>query len=272
MLKRTVVARILSFIRSDATAVRSVSSKMDRICETSTSAAAPMCSDATEKVVEVEKRFPFSVDTEAKLIEAGAFFLSEKSFTDTYLDTKDYRLTGADHWLRRREGAWQLKYPSPVQMSKNAAAEYVECDKEETILEIIKSVISKNANPDIPQNSEGHEGSSCEETLSSLSCLGDICSFETRRKKFSLDGIIIDLDSMCFDFRIGEMEVLVKTTGNHKDDREKHRQALEAIDNVASKLGITLATTRSEGKVSNFLRRYRKDHYDYLRQKGVIRA
>ena len=42
--------------------------------------------------------------------------------------------------------------------SKNAAAEYVECEKEETILEIIKSVISKNANPDIPHNSEGHEG------------------------------------------------------------------------------------------------------------------
>ena len=167
MLKRTVVARILSFIRSDATAVRSVSSKMDRISESSTSAAAlpvntgynwrvscicisghacplgllsselshfpvpayslptrsysastgcarwekkthetklnaiwergiskmlyfshnfnPQCCDATEKVVEVEKRFPFSADTEAKLIEAGAFFLSEKSFTDTYL-------------------------------------------------------------------------------------------------------------------------------------------------------------------------------------------
>ena len=105
---------------------------------------------AVLSVVEVEKRFPFDAETEDKLIAAGANVLSHKCIKDTYLgrasgdvhgrtyatcalfdapildnnfhnllhssDTSDYCLTSADHWLRRRNGKWQLKYPSPIQM------------------------------------------------------------------------------------------------------------------------------------------------------------
>lgn len=99
---------------------------------------------AVLNVVEVEKRFPFDAETEDKLIAAGANVLSHKSIKDTYLDTSDYCLTSADHWLRRRNGKWQLKYPSPIQMSENSAAEYVECEDEDAILEIItKRLVSK---------------------------------------------------------------------------------------------------------------------------------
>jgi len=216
------------------------------------------------EVVEVEQRFPFGAETENNLIKAGASLISEKSFKDDYMDTKDYRLTGADHWLRLRDGVWQLKYPSPVQLSNNAAAEYIECEKEETIHETISSLLSTDNDDDTT------EGVSALEALSKAN-LHSICSFETRRKKFHLDGVVIDLDSTCYGFAIGEMEVLVQKTGNCEEDANKHRQALESIRRVADKLGVSLAATRREGKVTKYLRNFRKDHYDFLLKRGVLK-
>ena len=62
------------------------------------------------------------------------------------------------------------------------------------------------------------------EALSDSSLLSDFCSFETKRKKFCLDGIVIDLDSMDYGFAIGEMEVIVNKTGDEKHDTENHRR------------------------------------------------
>jgi len=218
------------------------------------------------EVVEVEQRFPFGAETEANLIKAGAALLSEKSFKDDYLDTADYRLTGADHWLRLRDGVWQLKYPSPLQLSNNAAAEYIECEKEETILETISPLLSDH-----------HQDDSVRGSASALAALSQanlhtVCSFETRRKKFRLDEVVIDLDSTCYGFAIGEMEVLVQKTGDGEEDARKHREALESIRRVADKLGISLAATRHEGKVTKYLRSFRKDHYDFLLKKGVLKV
>ena len=48
-------------------------------------------------------------------------------------------------------------------------------------------------------------------------------TFQTTRKKFSLNGVVIDLDSADFGFAIGEMEVLVIKTGNEEVDTENHK-------------------------------------------------
>jgi len=217
------------------------------------------------EVVEVEQRFPFGAETETNLIKAGAALLSEKSFKDDYLDTADYRLTGADHWLRLRDGVWQLKYPSPLQLSNNAAAEYIECEKEETILETISPLLSDQ------HHHSDRDSASALQALSKAT-LHSVCSFETRRKKFRLDEVVIDLDSTCYGFAIGEMEVLVQKTGDGEEDARKHREALESIRRVADKLGISFAATRHEGKVTKYLRSFRKDHYEFLLNKGVLKV
>jgi len=220
-------------------------------------------------VVEIERRFRFDADTESKLTAAGASLVSEKSFVDTYVDTEDFRLTGSDHWLRLRDDEWQLKYPSPLQLSKNAA-EYVESEDEDAILDIISKLIEMEKNLD---SSGGADVSSNRNgVLSSLDCLRAFCTLRTARKKYSLNGVVIDLDSADFGFAIGEMEALVVKTGDVDVDTENHRKALETIDDVASKLGIVFASHRLDGKVTTFMKRYKKDHYDFLVQRGVIKS
>jgi len=220
-------------------------------------------------VVEIERRFRFDADTESKLAAAGASLVSEKSFVDTYVDTNDFCLTGCDHWLRLRDDEWQLKYPSPLQLSTNAA-EYVESENEHAILDIISKLIEIEENLNLSEvavDSSNQNG-----ILSSLDCLYGFCTLKTTRKKYSLNGVVIDLDSADFGFAIGEMEALVVKTGDVDADTQNHRKALQAIDEVASQLGIVFASHRLDGKVTTFMKRYRKDHYDLLVQRGVIKS
>jgi hypothetical protein len=42
----------------------------------------------------------------------GGSLKSQTTFVDAYFDTPTYKLTMSDHWLRQREGSWELKVPS----------------------------------------------------------------------------------------------------------------------------------------------------------------
>lgn len=59
-------------------------------------------------MIEVEKKLQLTAEEEARLL-SGATFVSEKTFTDIYYDTADYKLTKEDQWLRERDGKWELK-------------------------------------------------------------------------------------------------------------------------------------------------------------------
>jgi len=214
-----------------------------------------------ETVIEIERRFPFDAETENKLLSVGATLLSQKSFTDTYYDTEDFRLTGSDHWLRSRNGKWELKYPSPIRLSDNAA-EYVECEDEDTLIEILTKFLG------FPHPPSGR----LYEILSNSELLMDFSTFRTTRKKFSFNGVTIDLDSADFGFAIGEMEVLIHKTGNKEADLQNHQNALKVLDETASILGIVYNPIRLPGKVATFLLRNRKKHYDFLIAKGVLKT
>jgi len=212
-------------------------------------------------VIEIERRFPFDSETENRLREAGASAVSEKSFTDTYYDTKDFRLTGADHWLRRRDEKWELKYPSPIRLSDNAA-EYVESDDEIEMDGILEKLL------EVPMDHSARD--TLTDPLSRWDSLIDFSTIRTTRKKFTLNGVVIDLDSADFGFAIGEMEVLVIKTGDGEVDTKNHENALKALDETALTLGIVFNSKRLHGKVTTFLRQRRRKHYDYLVERGVL--
>lgn len=208
-----------------------------------------------ETVIEIERRFPFDAQTENKLKSAGASLLSEKSFTDTYYDTADYRLTGSDHWLRSRDGKWQLKYASPVRLSETAA-EYVEIEEEDAILDILSKHLDQ---PEI--------------SLARMGCLEAFCTFRTTRKKYCLSsGVVVDLDSTDFGFAIGEMEILVTKTGDEERDFQNHENAIKTLDETAMSLGIAFNSNRMAGKVTTFMKRNAKNHYEFLMNKGVLKV
>lgn len=51
---------------------------------------------------------------ERRIRAAGAVKHKELEFTDVYFDTSDLCLTAADHWLRTRDGVWELKVGAPT--------------------------------------------------------------------------------------------------------------------------------------------------------------
>ena len=64
--------------------------------------------------VEVEEKFAVSGDRDAfaaRVKAAGGSATSSVRFHDEYFDTSSLALTSQDTWLRRRDGAWELKIP-----------------------------------------------------------------------------------------------------------------------------------------------------------------
>jgi len=212
-----------------------------------------------ETVIEIEKRFPFDGETVNRLVAAGASLVSEKSFIDTYYDTDDFRLTGRDHWLRRRDEKWELKYPSPLRLSRNAA-EYVETDDGDTIDGILSGLL------EAPMISSGD----LYDPLLRWQSLVGFTTFRTTRKKFALNGVVIDLDWADFGFAIGEMEVIVIKHGNEEVDTQNHENALKTLEETASLLGIVFDSNRTHGKVTTYLQKYRSKHFDFLVERGVL--
>ena len=63
--------------------------------------------------IEIERKFIVPIDYHDKLLAHG--FAREKVYdevlVDKYYDTCEYALLKKDHWLRQRNGDWELKYP-----------------------------------------------------------------------------------------------------------------------------------------------------------------
>jgi len=62
--------------------------------------------------VEVEQKFTVPDNYKTMLESAGAHLVSEKTLSDTYMDTEDLILLRRDVWLRRRGALWELKVPA----------------------------------------------------------------------------------------------------------------------------------------------------------------
>ena len=61
--------------------------------------------------IEVERKFVCPDMLSDRVRTHGGELLGEVEFTDSYWDTEDCILTRRDMWLRRRDGAWELKLP-----------------------------------------------------------------------------------------------------------------------------------------------------------------
>ena len=62
--------------------------------------------------IKIETKFVQPKDLQKRLQQGGAKFLKEVHYSDTYFDNSSCSLTLQDHWLRRRDEAWELKIPA----------------------------------------------------------------------------------------------------------------------------------------------------------------
>lgn len=75
--------------------------------------ATAVSKEAPKPQIEVERKFSVPADYRSVLAKHG--FKPVKAFDETlsddYFDSCEYELMQADHWLRKRNGDWELKYP-----------------------------------------------------------------------------------------------------------------------------------------------------------------
>mmetsp|Transcript_60444 Transcript_60444/g.118462 ORF Transcript_60444/g.118462 Transcript_60444/m.118462 type:complete len:362 (+) Transcript_60444:133-1218(+) len=85
----------------------------------------PTSNIEVEKKVELEG--PEAVAAfEQTIARKGGELLKSMVFTDVYWDSEELALTSADHFLRTRDGAWELKVPRP--QNGNSASVYEEIE------------------------------------------------------------------------------------------------------------------------------------------------
>lgn len=199
-------------------------------------------------MIEVEKKFLLNKEQEKKLIE-GAEFIGEKIFTDIYYDTADFTLTANDKWLRLRAGRWELKLPFNKIAAERVGDLYDEIENEDKIREIFG----------VPENIEIEEGlrkngySTC-------------CTCKTTRRKYKKQGFGIDIDFVDYNddfiYELAEIELMVQ-------DKSEMSEALNKIISFATKNGLEICYVR--GKVIEYFRRKRPEHFMALVKSGVVK-
>lgn len=196
-------------------------------------------------MIEVEKKFILT-DGESAALTKDAEFLGEKIFTDTYYDTTDYVLTTKDKWLRERDGRWELKLPLNAD-GKRLADQYDEIEDEAEI-----------------RNALGLSMEGAVRDALVTAAYSPFCVCKTTRKKYRKDEFVIDLDAVefgDFSYGIGEIELIV-------NEKSEMSGAVAKIMEFAKAYHLTIAPVR--GKVIEYLKRKRPEHYEKLVASGVV--
>lgn len=156
--------------------------------------------------------------------------VNRRKFHDKYFDSPKFALTLRDHWLRERQGCWELKCPTIETVETNVATELCTRYKEITNLSEIQMRVKE-----VIKDCEDRERSpSLQDEESWLKKFNLLCfaEFTTTRQSFVLqeEGVHVDLDQADFGYSVGEIEVLVPEGGDVNS-------ALEKIERTAQKLG-----------------------------------
>jgi thiamine-triphosphatase len=199
-------------------------------------------------MIEVEKKFRLTKEQRESIIK-DAKFISERTFTDVYYDTPDYKLTTKDIWLRQRDGKFEIKISLKPDHRGRLADQYEEIEDENIIRE--KIGLEK-------------DGSLCDALSDNGYNQFLVCT--TTRCKYSKPPFTIDMDLVTykdddFTYTLAEIECMVS---NQSDVPE----AIQNIQSFAQSHGCELELIR--GKGVEYLFRKKPEHYQALVKAGVI--
>lgn len=174
-------------------------------------------------MIEVEIKCKPTAEQKVALLE-GATFLGEEQLTDVYYDSAQYELSVKDHWLRTRNGKFVLKIPAAacklLEIQANTPKHEIEDEQE------IRKVLKLS------------EQGSLEQALMTAG-YNPLYALAKRRKKYSKNGFIIDIDHSTFGsltFDLCEIETLIEkpedvscATQNLIEFAEDHGIILEPV-------------------------------------------
>ncbi len=169
---------------------------------------APVPKPAINGTIEVERKFVVPADFASVLPQHGFNLVKEfeETLADDYFDNGEYALIQADHWLRRRNGDWELKYPI-VGCYQESTTRYHETSDADDILAKLAAV---------------SEGLDKQWQQDQLTCYAHL---ETRRWYYRKDAITIVVDVTQWGFRVGEIEIMVEA----KDQVPEAAKRIEEI-------------------------------------------
>jgi len=202
-------------------------------------------------MIEIEKKFLLTEEQQNKLLD-GAKELGRKVVEDTYFDTDQYKLTLGDYWLRKRDGAYELKAPL-----KSGSGSYEATNRYNEITdakEILRE-LGLNGEPDF-------------ETALARAGIKRFMTCFSDRSSYDRSGFHVDIDSVTyadtdFEYALAEIELLVETEA---EADEADRRIME----LAKELGLATEQVIM-GKVAAFLNEKRPDHYRVLFEAGVLK-
>jgi adenylate cyclase class IV len=194
-------------------------------------------------MIEVEKKFQLTPEQEARLLDGATLLRSAKN-EDVYYDTDDYALTRQDHWLRLRNGRFELKRRVHELGHKLGGTAYDEIEDEEGVRSFLKLPVIASLEKDLA--AAGYK---------------PFARIVKERRSYEKEGFHIDLDVCDFGYDLGEIELMIE----HEQNRG---EALERIEGFASRMGLDQTPVR--GKIIEYLYRFARPHYDALVEAGVI--
>lgn len=182
-----------------------------------------------KKLLELERKFWYDFDIEKKLVEENARKINQNLIVDEYFDNLDTNfLLLNDFLLRNRRietsaNKWQLKYPSRTPGLSSNIENYFETENVKQMSDLIKSLSDRNFKID-------NQDINSLINVFDLKCYAKITS---NRKTYLLDNVRIDLDETDFNYKLGEIEMILDDDSNHLDIEK----SIQKISNITDKLG-----------------------------------
>ena len=225
---------------------------------------------------EVEVKFAPPAGLEARLLRLCAEPPQHKVIRDTYWDASGHALTAKDHWLRERNGDWELKSPTPETTARAAGELRVDFYDEATAWPDIVRALARagvTLRPPLPPAAPAYV------------CLADaglapFVGVESARRSYKLTlaghAVRVDIDTARFSvpggghgsapgpaadaYEIGEVELVAARPGV---------APRTAIKEALVELGVS-ADTPVRGKLLEFIFRRRQDHWRALAASGLL--
>ena len=223
-------------------------------------------------IVNIILLFSFNVDSKFSIIQIFCI--------DSNIENSDYLLLQQDHWLRKRNGSWEMKYPiksNVMTCVKNGTSKmeslhkdsktdmYHETSEEKRILSKIIAISPSTLNNSALKNKYELDD------LVSTGRLWPFAEIDTNRKEYQLlpgtncsvykqsktnnqHSVTVVIDATSWGFLIGEVEILVQ-------EQEDVDSAKSQIELIAKELEFTLNEERG-GKVLNYLKQHRPCAYN----------
>ena len=230
--------------------------------------------------VEVELKFAPPPSLEAQLLRQSAAPPQRRRMQDVYYDTAGHQLTMADHWLRERDGAWELKSPTPGAPALGAGDLRVDFYDEATTWPGIASALELAGAPlAAPLLPPAASAAAC----LAAAGLAPFVRVDSDRRSYTLrlagHEVRVDIDTALFyspggsggggggdtpplgnAYEIGEVELLAARAGTAP--RDAIREVLHELD-IAAEQPV-------RGKLLEFIYRHRQEHWRALASSGLL--